>query len=564
MQTDEPGPGSFVPPGALSLKCPGFTPFGSSGGRTSLVGRDHLGEEGANRPGPGDYALAIDIANAPDALAASTFKSKTQRFVPMKKHNGPESYDLPSYMKSGKPKKYAKGSVINNPDVMIPMKKAPPSIPTRHQSTGYEVAVDTGDLVLQDAVDPGFDGTPSNMVGPGDYEPRLDLVKYPNSFGATMRGVDRGQYYKSMEKAGGQAPGPGYYNYRGCFDDYDNSDQTNMIVRLNVAKKKLSASFASKSTRDAMLRAEVKPKTYIPGPGQYNVEKGVPTEAETAELKKTNQNFLSGGPRFQENMNATKNAPAAYALKSDFDQARDKIVKSKKLRGRSGWAQNISFDNTEKRFFQPTPAFSAPPPGMYDPQNFNVSHGIPKQSKRTPGFGSHTSRSFEASERNKVFVNAQEQLAKELEEDIRHGIGPGGMSAKKKRQFEGNRQGLGAGSAFGVGLKEPRFSKSLEPVGPPPGAYDTRPKWEARGAIPFKTANPVISRSVPEIRPGPGDYILPSSLKYPKPARKNIMISTGKREGNSVNSTVNNPGPGSYKTAPNLLRKSYNILLNPE
>jgi hypothetical protein len=368
-----------------------------------------------------------------------------------------------------------------------------------------------------------------------------------------------------MEKAGGQAPGPGYYNQRGSFDYLDESDQTNMVVRLNQAKKKLSASFASRSTRDAMLKAEVKPKIFVPGPGQYTISAPLPTDEELKTRTKTNQNFLSGGERFKENMNASKNAPAAYTLKSDFDQNKDKIVKAKKMKGRSGWAQNISFDNTETRFFHPTPKFEAPPPGIYNPQNTNISHGIPKQSKRTPGFGSHTSRSFDASEKNKTFVNAQEELARELQEDIRHGIGPGGMSAKKSRKVvEGHRNGLGAGSAFGVGIKEPRFSKSLEPVGPPPGAYDTRPKWEAKGAVPFKTANPVISRSTAEIRPGPGDYILPSTIKYPKPGRNNVMISTGKREGNTTNATVHNPGPGSYRVAENLIRKSHNILLNPD
>lgn len=557
---DGPGPGSFAPKGALTYENPSFTPFGSSGKRTNMIKGNP--DDHAAGPGPGDYMLAIDIANAPDALAASTFKSKAQRFVPLKKHNGPESYNIPSCVKTGKPKKFALSR--SNLDAIVPVTKAAPSIPNKFQSTGYEVAHD-GELQLQDAVEPGFAGTPASMPGPGDYQPKPEVVKYAKSFGATMRGADRSQLYKSMEKAGGQAPGPGYYNYRGAFDAYDDSDQTNMVVRLGQAKKKLSASFSSKTTRDAMLKAEVKPKINNPGPGHYTVEAPVPTEEDLKDKPKTNQNFLSGGPRFKENMNATMNAPAAYSLPSDLDQNRMKIAKSKRLKGRSGWAQNISFDNTEKRFFHPTPAFTAPPPGMYDPKNYNLASGIEHQSKRTPGFGSNTSRSFEASERNKVFVNAQEQLAKELEEDIRHGVGPSGASAKSRnKRPDGQRTQLGAGSAFGVGLKEARFSKSLEPVGPPPGAYDTRPKWEARGAVPFKTANPVISRSVPEIRPGPGDYILPSGMKCPKPARKNVMISTGKRDSISPAATASNPGPGSYKVAENLFRKSYNILLNPE
>jgi len=564
---DGPGPGSFEQPGAMKMKGPAFTPFGTSSNRASMVPQslDPNSRQFSQRPGPGDYDISIDIANAPDALAASTFKSKTQRFVPLKKHNGPESYNLGSTVKNGRPKQFARQSRHNGIEELANFRQSVPSIPNKFQSTGYEAAPGSSDLVLQDAVEPGFDGTPLNMVGPGDYDPKYERLKYGNAPIPTMRGSERSQLYKMMEKASGQAPGPGYYNYRGIFDQFDDTDQTNMVVRLNAAKKRLSASFESKTTRNAMLNAELKPRLSNPGPGHYNISQEVPEH--DPNQPRTNQNFLSGGPRFREDMNAHNNsAPGAYLLPSEFDANRTRIIKAKKLKGRSGWAQNISFDNTEKRFFKPTPAFEAPPPGLYNPTNFDLASGIEHQSKRTPGFGSNTSRSFDASERNKVFVNAQEQLARELEEDIRHGIGPSGKSARKvnKAMSDGTRLGIGAGSAFGVGLREPRFSKSLEPVGPPPGAYDTRPKWDAKGAVPFKTANPVISRGVAEMRPGPGDYILPPTIKIPKPARNNVMVSTGKREGSTIASTAANPGPGSYRVSEQLLRKSFNILLNPD
>lgn len=564
--SDAPGPGSYQPRGAMEVKTFAYTPFGTSGTRSSLVApdMDPNSRQFAPRPAPGDYHLAIDIANTPAALAASTFKSKTQRFNPLKKHNGPESYDLPSTVKNGRPKQFARQSRHNGIEELAYLQKTVPSIPNRFQSTGYEVAPGSNELVLQDAVEPGYDGTPNNMVGPGDYDPKVDAIKFSAPPVPTMRGSERAQMYKIMEKASGQAPGPGYYNYRGIFDQFDDRDQTNMVVRLNAAKKRLSASFESKTTRNAMLNAELKPKLDVPGPGAYDVAESVP-EYDPANKPQTNQNFLSGGPRFKEDMNAFNNAaPGAQVLPSDFDVNRARIIKAKKLKARSGWAQNIAFENTEKRFFHPSPGFEPPPPGQYVPKNFDLAANIEKQNKRKPGFGSNTSRSFEASERNKVFVNAQEQLAKELEEDIRHGIGPGGRSAKKKAKLPSDATHLGIGSAFGVGLKEARFSKSLEPLGPPPGAYDTRPKWEAKGAVPFKTANPVISRSVPQIRPGPGDYILPPTMKIPKPSRNQVMISTGKRDSITAAATASNPGPGSYKISEQLLRKSYNILLNPE
>ena len=143
-----------------------------------------------------------------------------------------------------------------------------PSIPTRFQGTGYEEN-NNGTLVLQDAVEPGFDGTKYNSVGPGDYEPKMDFVKYKHAPKVNMKGSDRNQIYRQLEKAGGQAPGPGYYNQRGEFDKFDDSDQTNYLVRLHAAKTKLSASFASGSSRNAMLNAELKPKIGNPGPGAY-------------------------------------------------------------------------------------------------------------------------------------------------------------------------------------------------------------------------------------------------------------------------------------------------------
>ena len=300
-----------------------------------------------------------------------------------------------------------------------------------------------------------------DAVGPGDYEPRTDWAKYRNAPIPSMKGADRNQLYRSMEKAGGQAPGPGYYNYRGAFDQFDDSDQTNMVVRLNAARKRLSASFESKTSRNAMLNAELKPKMGMPGPGAYTITapvKGFGSPTKEGEL--TNQNFLSGGERFREDPNNNNNsAPGKYTLPSDFDKNKTKILKSKSLKNRSGWAQNISFDVTERRFFETSHAFAVPPPGAYSATNLDLASNVQKQNKRTPGFGSRTNRDFEASERNKTFVNAQEQLARELEGDIRHGIGPGGMSAKSKGSRSSSNmrpKGLKSNSAFGVGLKEGR------------------------------------------------------------------------------------------------------------
>ena len=118
-------------------------------------------------------------------------------------------------------------------------------------------------------------------------------------------------------------------------------------------------------------------------------------------------------------------------------------------------------------------------------------------------------------------------------------------------------------SAFGVGLSEERFGKDhdAENAGPAPGSYDTRPSWDAPGVVPLRTSD-VQSRKQPVKMPGPADYSLPSTLKYGKPNRKGVMISTGKRLQMASASDADGPGPGAYKTIKSLIRQSHNIMLS--
>lgn len=572
---DGPGVGSYAQPPALVAKLPGFTPFGSTGMRTLPGGENRFsGEE----PGPGNYDLTIDYSREGPSTrsgAGGSLKSKTERW---QKHNprhdnnvGPQSYILPSTVKSGKKKKFHRPGQNNGLNLMDSLRSSVPSIPTRFQATGYETN-GSGALVLQDAVEPGFEGTKYNSVGPGDYEPKMDFVKYSNAPKVNMKGSDRNQIYRQMEKAGGQAPGPGYYNQRGDFDMFDNSDQTNYLVRLNAAKTKLSASFASGSSRNAMLNAELKPKIGNPGPGAYDIRQQEPDPQ--SPVKRTDQNFLSGGERFPREKNSKDNSsPNKVALESDFDAAKRHILRQKKLKARSGWAQNIAFDGTEKRFFSATKQLTdVPPPGAYTPKT-DFSTIVQRSNPRAPGFSSSTKRDFEASRANQKFTTAQDELMRELEEDLRGGVGPGGMAAKRagtphSSVSGGSKRGnpSGIGTAFGSGAKDDRFGKSLEPMGPPPGAYNTIKSWSGKCGVKMSGSGVHIRKPTEEIRPGPGDYVLPSSMPIPKPSRSQVMVSTAMRQGVSSGPVqgTSGPGPGSYSTAENLIRKSHNILLVPE
>lgn len=61
-------------------------------------------------------------------------------------------------------------------------------------------------------------------------------------------------------------------------------------------------------------------------------------------------------------------------------------MKKKRAAGRSGWAQNVSFDATEARFMQIDKKV-APPPGSYTPKT-TLADTIAKQNARSGGFGS--------------------------------------------------------------------------------------------------------------------------------------------------------------------------------
>lgn len=58
--------------------------------------------------------------------------------------------------------------------------RSAPSIPNRHQATGYETEPD-GKLRPQRPLNPGFSGLKGDEVGPGDYDPATFVKKKSSS-----------------------------------------------------------------------------------------------------------------------------------------------------------------------------------------------------------------------------------------------------------------------------------------------------------------------------------------------------------------------------------------------
>lgn len=567
---DAVGPGSYKIPSAINAPLPTYTGFSSNSKRAGLVAP---GAE--DTPAPGSYDLSgfCGVANATQSFAANAFKSKVRRFMTETDDDAPGAYPLTSTLKHGRPKVFPRASRHNGIEQLENITPAPPSIPAKSQMTGYEADVRTGRLVLQDPVESGFAGTRLNSVGPGDYEPKID-IRFRTNGVPSFKGSERAQLDRVLAKSASAAPGPGYYNYRSSFDQLqdpaDSADPADFITHLHASRKKLSASFASGTDRSSMLREVLKPRMGQPGPAQYvlpstmvEAEKGRPLHL---------QCFTSAGERFFEpSYKQSITAPGMYNVLTEFESAKVKILKRKKLVARSGWAYNVAFQSTEARRTEP-PITDGPPPGQYQPKNYDIAGNIAKENARAGPFGSTTDR-FAAAEKHVRKNNfgggvmtKEDLLAMELEREMNSayaesgqgrgyigGHGHGQCQGKARQKVRLHR------SVFGVGLDQSRFRDVHEDPGPAPGSYDTAPKWEAPGAVPMQTSG-VVSRKVHDTLPGPGDYILPSTLKYGSRNRKNVMISTGQRT--SMGSSKVGPGPGTYAVIKSLIRPSHNIMLS--
>ena len=82
----------------------------------------------------------------------------------------------------------------------------------------------------------------------------------------------------------------------------------------------------------------------------------------------------------------TRVNPSSYTpVTSDFDQLRLRILKHKRMTSRSGWAQNIAFTSTARRFEDDKRG--VPPPGTYQPLE-DMKDKLPKPNPRGGPFGS--------------------------------------------------------------------------------------------------------------------------------------------------------------------------------
>lgn len=585
------GPGQYNLPSGLKKTLPGFTPFSSSekrGGGEPADGKRIV----EITPGPGEHDVGKVLgAHWSKSGNGSSFKSGTSRFAEsIAEGPGPSTYTIPSSIKVSKPKNYRKTKL--DVDIKGLNPSIVPSIPTRFQSYGYEAGND-GKLALQDPVVPGYSGTKNDGVGPGDYDPKIE-VKY-SSKNVTFGHTDR-NFNVSIVRDRLTNPGPGYYNHSSSFEDFDNiagnqnpSAKNDYYVKLNNSMKRHAlSSFESKTKREFINERLA---ASLPGPGKYSLPKDI-TAAHSDKTPQHLQCFATSDVRFKNSVPRSMRlatAPGSYnPLTSDFEMNKLKILKKKKMSSRSGWVQNIAFSGTEKRFMEtsaddlketgPTPTTYNPKVSLIDEMKKHTNKF--NNSQIHGGFGVKDKRFQE----NKVINQMGAIVAPRAQHE--YGGQPQGISGDINIGYEGvPTVANGGGGASSSSLRKPnrpklptsvfvnqenRFYPVKDTPGPAPGTYDVIDKWDKPKGIVSMSHRKTASLKQPEVdsTPGPGDYNVALSYVKKVKNRKNILVSTSDRFTEAGRSAAKEQGPTAMTYDPygpitgTLEKKSHNVLLS--
>ena len=266
--------------------------------------------------------------------------------------------------------------------------------------------------------------------------------------------------------------------------------------------------------------------------------------------------FVQPTPKSQR----TKTHPGSYKpMTSDFDKNRVKILRHKRMMARSGWAQNVSFQCTEERFYKPEPETQGPPPGHYSLKD-GVGDVKYKDDSRSGPFGSSLKRFTHTGDHAPTY-RTQEQEAASFhayadEPTRKKAFEPARKSpVKPSRVFVSNEQRFNA-------TKDIQFT-------PAPGTYDVSYDWRAGkggGVVPMRDRS---SRSIIPLDvqlPGPGDYNTRKTFSHDE-ARKstNRLISMGGTERRFVpERQTDAPPPGTYNPRESLIKPTHNVYLSSE
>lgn len=543
---DAEGPGAFNQT-QFKTGPENFAPFGSTTKRETRVPVQ-------STPAPGAYEsddMKMKVGNSNDKTMG-ILHSKTRRFVPAKPAigPGPGTYALKPAIKMVKPKKRIEKARSDSTllSALISAQPTAPSIPNKFQSFGYEED-ETGKLKPQASLNPGFSGERFDSVGPGDYD-----VK-PSEKTKVMA-----NFAKGSERIVGQRPssnpGPGYYNYKSSFESLedDAEDDGNFYMKMAQAHKKRLSSFVSTTQR---IPIEGKVDPHEPGPASYNIPRtGVEIKKKDVRI----QCFDSTVTRFTDPMPKSqriKTHPGSYKpLTSDFDKNRLNILRRKRITARSGWAQNISFACTEKRFFAPEPETLGPAPGHY-----TVNDGIAdlkQKNMRYKPFGSSLKRFTYTGDHEPSYRTQEQEAAFHVYSDeptSKKSLQPPKKSpVRPSRVFVSNEQRFNA-------TKDIQYT-------PAPGSYNVSYDWKkinGGGIVPMGERKCKSVVDLTPKMPGPGDYVISTSLHQSQQKTRNRTSGMGGTEKRfNKERHDEGPPPGTYNVEQSLIKPSHNVYMSAQ
>eukprot|EP00698_Gefionella_okellyi_P000642 TRINITY_DN10568_c0_g1_i1.p1 TRINITY_DN10568_c0_g1~~TRINITY_DN10568_c0_g1_i1.p1 ORF type:complete len:513 (-),score=80.82 TRINITY_DN10568_c0_g1_i1:813-2351(-) len=487
------GPGSYI--GHHEYRnAHGYAPFCSTAARLP-------GNSSFVTPGPGTYQApsSLNVERAP--VKSTAFKSRSERFKQYENEMpGPGTYDLsqPWLKASSAP------APANDRSLTWVRIATVPSIPAPQQSYGYEDGP-SGELVQQKAPVQGYTGKPSDLIGPGGYNPTDKLLHKaaPTISWARSRTLQRDR------KPLNPNPGPGTYEVAG---------------RLRVREPhKPSAAFAS---RDARLNQKVPEVDEItPGPGAYRL----PDPFYRDRVPNNLQFFGSTQKRLLDNKSSNP-GPGAY------DDPRSAIKAQKKFT----LADHGAFDTTAPRFTEANVMAELPGPGAYDPA-IKRAFTADQRKKASGPFGTTSSRFIESS-----------SLAP----------GPGayesGPVAAATPVAEWQRKQKSAAFASTTS----RLADVPADDRPAPGAYDVigpvlKPSFNKKGGLLSKSKRSTLGDG--SLGPGPGAYTPVDTLSPTVGAKSSAFASNERRFKEHHHFT---PGPGAYTTQQPLLKRSFNVTID--
>jgi hypothetical protein len=248
-------------------------------------------------------------------------------------------------------------------------------------------------------------------------------------------------------------------------------------------------------------------------------------------------------------------------MTSDFDKNRVKILRRKRMMARSGWAQNVSFQCTEERFFMPEPETQGPPPGHYSLKD-GVGDVHFRNDARSGPFGSSLKRF--------TYTGDHEPSYRTQEQEEAAAFHAYSDEPTKKKSFEPARKSPVKPSRVFVS-NEQRFDATKDiQYTPAPGSYDVSYNWKhsrGGGVVPMQEHK---SKSIIPLAvrlPGPGDYNVGKTLDHHDDPKKstNRNSSMGGTERRFIpERQTDAPPPGTYNPKGGLIKPTHNVYLSAE